>query len=240
MAQPSVFGIFGFSGDGWGLLLLTGAALTVAVALCGFALGAVLGGLGAWAKIAGGRGARAAAETYTTVLRGIPELLVIYLFYFGGSAAVTAIGQWLGADGFVGIPGFLAGVLAVGFTSGAQQTEVFRGAYHAVARGEIEAAVACGMPRALRLRRIVAPLVLRYALPGLGNVWQTVLKAAALISVTGVADLLRQAQVGAGSTGLPFDFYVVAACAFLAISAVSGWALNVAERFYSRGLRQGR
>lgn len=236
--QDSMLGLFGFSSEGWGWLLLAGAGTTLAVALGGFALGALLGTLGAWARISGGRVPDLLAQTYTTVLRGIPELLVIYLFYFGGSAAITALGKAFGASGFIGIPGFIAGVLAVGFTSGAQQTEVFRGAYFAVAKGELEAATACGMSRMLRLRRILAPLVLRHALPGLGNVWQTVLKASALISVTGAADLLRQAQVGAGSTGLPFDFFLVAALVFLLISACSGWAMTAAERFFSRGVRR--
>ena len=108
--------------------------------------------------IAGSREARTVADGYTTVLRGIPDLLVIYLFYFGGSAVVTAAGRLFGAEGFIGFPGFLAGSLAVGVTSGAQFTEIFRGGFKAVHPGEIEAAVACGMSRRLRFRRIVAPL----------------------------------------------------------------------------------
>ncbi len=154
-------------------------------------------------KDLGGRSVRFAADTYTTVLRGIPDLLVIFLFYFGGSAVVTAFGRLFGAEGFVGFPGFLAGSLAVGVTSGAQFAEVFRGAFKAVHAGEIEAAIACGMGRSLRFRRIIVPLTLRHALPGLGNIWQVVLKESALVSITGVAELLRQTQIAAGSTGLP-------------------------------------
>jgi octopine/nopaline transport system permease protein len=116
---------------------------------------------------------------------------------------------------------------------------VFRGAFKAVHPGEIEAAIACGMPRALRFRRIIAPLTLRHALPGLGNVWQVVLKESALVSITGVAEILRQAQVGAGSTGLPFDFYLIAGLLYLAISSVSGGGLRQAERRFNRGVRRG-
>lgn len=112
--------------------------MTILIALSGYTIGAVIGTLGAWAKISGGRGLRVAADAYTTVLRGIPDLLVIYLLYFGGSAAITSIGRLFGADGFISFPGFLAGALAVGITSGAQHTEVFRGAFKAVHRGEIE------------------------------------------------------------------------------------------------------
>lgn len=182
---------------------------------------------------------RALAGFYTTVLRGIPDLLVIYLFYFGGSAAVTAVSKWFGAEGFVGFPGFLAGALAVGITSGAQQTEVFRGAFRAVHPGELEAAIACGMSPILRFRRILAPLTLRHALPGMGNVWQVVLKESALVSVTGVVELLRQSQIGAGSTGLPFDFYVIAAAIYLAISTLSGGLLQLGEKRLARGVRRG-
>ncbi|AOZ04142.1 ABC transporter permease [Cupriavidus sp. USMAHM13] len=238
MMEPSIFDVFGFSSQGWGPLLMASAATTFAVAVCGLLAGGVFGALGCWAKVGGRQPLPALATAYTTVLRGIPELLVIYLFYFGGSAALTRIGTWMGAGGFVGIPGAVAGVLAIGITSGAQLTEVFRGACNAVSRGELEAAVACGMPRLLRLRRILVPLTLRHAMPGIGNVWQMVLKASALISVTGVADLLGRAQIGANATGMPFDFFFAAALLFLLISACTGRALRATERFYARGVRQ--
>ncbi|KZS50364.1 octopine/nopaline transport system permease protein [Rhizobium sp. BK077] len=239
MSQPGILELISFGSDGWGKALLAGAWMTILIALAGYTIGAVIGSFGAWAKISGGRSLRIAADAYTTVLRGIPDLLVIYLFYFGGSAVVTAVGRLLGAEGFLGFPGFLAGSLAVGVTSGAQFTEIFRGAFKAVHAGEIEAAIACGMGRLLRFRRIIAPLTLRHALPGMGNVWQVVLKESALVSITGVAELLRQTQVAAGSTGLPFDFYVIAGAIYLMISTGSGLFLRRAERHLSRGVRRG-
>ncbi|AFL50520.1 octopine/nopaline transport system permease protein [Sinorhizobium fredii] len=239
MNSPGLFDIVSFGPDGWGQALAAGAWMTILIALAGLAIGSVIGTFGAWAKISGGPVPRLIAEAYTTILRGIPDLLVIYLFYFGGSAVVTAVGQFFGAEGFVSFPGFAAGALAVGVTSGAQQTEVFRGAFRAVHPGELEAATACGMGRVLKFRRITAPLTLRHALPGLGNVWQVVLKESALVSVTGVVELLRQAQIGAGSTSLPFDFYFIAAMIYLAISTVSGTFLNASERWLSRGVRRG-
>ncbi len=142
------------------------------------------------------------------MLRGIPDLLVIYLFYFGGSAVRDRRSAGSSAPtALSAFPGFLAGSLAIGIISGAHQTEVFRGAFKAVHPGEIEAARRLRhAARASLFRRIIAPLTLRHALPGLGNVWQVVLKESALVSVTGVVELLRQAQIGAGSTGQPFDF----------------------------------
>ncbi|MCQ8780573.1 ABC transporter permease [Mangrovibrevibacter kandeliae] len=236
MNQPGFFELMSFGPGGWGAAMLFGALMTLAVAVCGFAIGAVFGAVAALAKIAGNRLARIVADVYTTVLRGIPDLLVIYLFYFGGSSVLTAAGRLFGSEGFIGLPGFAAGALAIGVVSGAQHTEVFRGAYRAVQPGEIEAAVACGMRPLLRFRRIIAPLVLRHALPGLGNVWQIVLKESALVSVTGTVELLRQSQVGAGSTREPFYFYAAAGLLYLAITSISGFGFRRAEMHYRRGV----
>ena len=159
--------------------------MTIAVSATAFALGSVLGALIAWARIEGNRPLQIAADAYVTVLRGIPDLLVIYLLYFGGSQALTAIAHVLGAKGFVGVNSFAAGAIAVGAISGAYQSEIFRGAYHAIARGELEAARSVGMSRPLLFRRIIVPQALRFAIPGLGNVWQLALKESALISVVG-------------------------------------------------------
>jgi octopine/nopaline transport system permease protein len=238
MNQLGFLDLMGFGPQGWGPAMLLGAVMTIAVAGSGFFLGAAIGTLGAWAKIAGGPLTRGIADLYTTVLRGIPDLLVIYLFYFGGSSVMTALGHLFGATGFVGFPGFAAGALAIGIVCGAHHTEVFRGAFRAVSRGELEAARAVGMGPVLRFRRIVAPLVLRYALPGLGNVWQLVLKESALVSVTGVVELVREAQIGAGSIRQPFDFFIAAAALYLCVTSVSGWGLRRAERHFARGMRR--
>ncbi len=239
MNHPGLLDILSFSSGGWGPAIATGAVMTVLIAVAGFLIGAVIGTFGAWAKIAGGPVIRAVADGYTTILRGIPDLLVIYLFYFGGSAAVTAVGRWFGADGFIGFPGFLAGALRRGRHVG---RAAHRGVQGRVPGGSSwragSSAIACGMSRWLRFRRIVVPLTLRHALPGLGNVWQVVLKESALVSVTGVVELMRQSQIGAGSTGLPFDFYTIAAGVYLAISTVSGLMLQSAERRFSRGTRR--
>lgn len=228
--------LMGFGPRGWGLALVTAAGMTLAVAACGFALGAVFGALAAAAKVAGGRIGRGLADVYTTVLRGIPDLLVIYLFYFGGSTLLSAVGAWFGATGFLGLPAFATGALALGIVSGAYQAEVYRGAYLALPRGELEAARAVGMSSALMFRRVVAPQVLRYALPGLGNVWQLILKESALVSVVGLVELLRQSQIGAGSTRQPFDFYLAAAALYLVITTVSTWGFSRAEARARRGL----
>jgi octopine/nopaline transport system permease protein len=232
------FEIMGFGPGGWGPAMLAAAAMTLAVAICGFLAGAVIGTLVAWMKLSGSRLARGFGDAYTTVLRGIPDLLVIYLFYFGASAALGSVAGLFGATGFIGVPAFVTGALAIGVVSGAYQAEVFRGAYGSLNRGELEAARAVGMGRGLMFRRILAPQILRYAIPGLGNVWQLVLKESALISVTGLVELLRQSAIGAGSTRQPFTFYMTAAALYLVITTVSTWAFQRAEARSLRGLRR--
>jgi octopine/nopaline transport system permease protein len=244
--------------SGWLDELTFATGLTLLVALAGFALGAVFGGLAATAKLSGSRVLRGAADTYTTVLRGIPDLLVIYLFYFGGSAALTKIASLFGATGFIGLPPFLTAAIAIGIVNGAYQAEVIRGAYQAIAPGEFEAARACGMSGWTLLRRITVPQVLRYALPALGNVWQLVLKESALVAVIGLTvhlpaidvfslftlpevrfnDLLHQAHVAAGSTRLPFIFYMTAAGFYLVLTTLSYAVFQRAERRALVGMRR--
>ena len=232
------FYLVGFGPTGWGIQIIEATLMTVAVSLCAFLFGMVFGTLGAWAKLSSSLVARGAGEIYTTVLRGIPDLLVIYLLYFGGSTVLTTIGRALGSEGFIGVNAFLTGALAVGIVSGAYQTEVFRGAFLAIARGEIEAAKSVGMRPLLMFRRIVAPQVVRFALPGMGNVWQLVLKESALISVTGLVELLRQSQVAAGSTKQPFPFYITAMAMYLLLTTVSSWLFRRGEMRAMRGVRR--
>ncbi|HEY2132274.1 MAG TPA: ABC transporter permease subunit [Acetobacteraceae bacterium] len=232
------FTLIGFGPTGWGWQLLDASLMTLAVSACAFAASLVFGTLGAGAKLSVSRAVRRASEVYTTVVRGVPDLLVIYLFYFGGSQVMTSLGHLLGREGFLGLNGFMVGMLAVGLVAGAYQTEVIRGAYQAIPRGEIEAAQVIGMGRMLMLRRIIAPRVLRYALPGMGNVWQQVVKESALISVTGLAEIMRQIHVGAGSTRLPFDFYITGLFLYLILTSLSGLVFHGVEGWSMRGERR--
>ncbi|MFC0407376.1 ABC transporter permease [Roseomonas elaeocarpi] len=228
--------LLGFGPEGWGAVLLRAALTTAILSVCAFAIGAVLGTLCAWAKLGGAKPIRWLAEGYTTVMRGVPDLLVIYLFYFGGRQAVSALAQFFGmGPGGVEVNGFLAGALAIGLISGAGQGEVLRGAYHAIPKGEIEAGRVAGMGRWLLFRRVIFPQGLRTALPALGNQWQNVIKESALVSVTGVVETLRQISVAADSTQLPFLFYAVGAGIYLAITTGSGLVFRAAEWWTMRG-----
>ena len=234
----SYLALMGFGAGGWGAAMSWAALMTLAVSITALLIGSIVGSLIASAKLSPSRGWRVFGEGYTTVMRGVPDLLVIYLIYFGGSTVVSRIAQAFGHDGFVAVPSFLSGALAVGLVSAAYQAEVYRGAYGAVPKGQIEAAVAAGMGRALRFRRIVAPLVLRYALPGLGNVWQLALKESALVSVTGLVELLRMSQIGSGSTRQPFAFYTTAGALYLVLTTVSGTVFRRAEASAAKSTRR--
>ena len=232
------FTLIGFGPTGWGWQLVQATLMTISVSASAYLTGLVFGTLGAWAKLSGSRAAHFGGDVYTTVVRGVPDLLVVYLFYFGGSEVLTAAGRMFGQEGFFGLNGFMVGTLAVGVVSGAYQTEVIRGAYVAIPRGEIEAARAVGMGRLLMLRRIITPRVLRFALPGMGNVWQQVLKESALISVTGLAEIMRQIHIGAGSTRQPFDFYITGFLLYLLLTACSGFCFRGAETWSLRPERR--
>lgn len=238
MVQLEYFELVGFGPNGWGAVLLAGMAMTILVAIGGFLCGAIIGAAVASAKLSRSLIAKILADFYTTILRGVPDLLVIYLFYFGGSSALTMIGGLLGAEGFIGLPSFVTGVMALGVVSGAYQAEVMRGAYNALSKGELEAARSVGMHRSLMFRRIVVPQVLRYAIPGLGNVWQLILKQSALISVTGLVELLYVSKMASGSTRQPFVFYLTAGALYLAITAVTAWAFRRLEDRMMRGVRR--
>ena len=244
--------------QGWLDELTFATGLTLLVALAGFCVGSLIGSIGAAAKLSPSAWSRGLADGYTTCLRGVPDLLVIYLFYFGGSSLLGAVAGLFGVTGFVGMPAFVTAALAIGLVNGAYQAEVLRGAYLAIPRGELEAATACGMSGMTKLWRIIVPQTLRFALPGLGNVWQLVLKESALVAVIGLTvhlpaidifqwftlpevrfnDLLRQAHVAAGSTRQPFVFYMAAAGFYLLLTTFSTLAFQWAEKRALVGMRR--
>lgn len=224
---------------GWGDQMAFGALVTLLVAVAAYALGIVLGSLLAAMKLSGVPPLRWLAAVYTTVVRGIPELLVIYLVFFGGGTALRAIASGMfGYEGYIELPIFATGTICLGVSAGAYAAEVIRGAVQVVPKGQLEAAVAIGMSRGQRFRRILVPQVARFALPGLGNVWQFTLKDTSLISVIGLVEIMRQAAVAAGSTKEPFTFYMVAAVLYLGLTSVSNRGFDAAERWANKGVRR--
>ena len=226
--------ILGFGENGWGSLILSAALTTLLLSLVAMMVGAVVGSGVAAAKLSPRRPVRWLGDGYSVIFRGIPELLIIYLFYFGGSGLITQIGQLFGADGFIEVPPFLIGALAIGLISASYQGEVFRAGRLALNAGEVEAAQAIGMPKWRIVQRIILPQVVRYALPGLSNVWQMSLKDSALISVTGIVELMRASQVAAGSTRQYFTFYLIGGICYLVLTLLSNTAFKKAEQRLGR------
>ncbi len=227
-----------FNLEGYGASLLEGALMTVVVGLTAMAVAIVLGLLGAWGKLSGSGVARFATDTYTTIVRGVPELIMLLLVYFGVPTLIQDTSAALGHEVVVNLDPFTAGSLTIGFIYGAFCTEVFRGAFQSVPPGQIEAARAAGMHEILTFRRIRFPLAMRYALPGLGNVWMVLIKATALISIIQLDELMRNARIAANTTHKPFTFYFVASLIFLLITILSMWGQKHAERWANRGVRR--
>lgn len=224
---------------GYGWMLWDGLQVTLLVGICSLAVGLLLGLFGAWGKLSKSRVAQGIANTYTTIVRGVPELILLLLVYYGTPTLIQSVLSSMGHDITLDINPFIAGVATLGFIYGAFATEVFRGAFQAIAPGQIEAARAIGMNRALVFRRILLPQVWRYALPGLGNVWMVLVKATALVSVIQLPELMRNADVAARAVKLPFTFFFVASLIYLGITIVSTIAQHRAEAWANRGVRRG-
>lgn len=228
--QVLEFGRNGFADE-----LLRGAANTLVIAASSFAMGLVLGQAGALAKLYGGPVSRFIANIYTTVIRAVPELVLILLLFFAGTRGISALGVAVGY-GPVDINGTLAAIGVLGFVQGAYSTEVIRGAIQAIPLGQIEAARAYGMSGPLVFRRIILPAMLPNAIPGLANLWMIVIKDTALITVTGASGELAMAtKLAAGFTKKYFLFYFVSGCIYLTMTLVSNYLLGHLERWVRRG-----
>lgn len=221
--------VLSFGKTGFGDELLLGTYRTLLIAVCAYALGLILGLIGASAKLYGGQAVRSVAQVYTTVVRGIPELILILFLYFAGTRGISAIGQAVGY-GTIDINGTLAGILVLGFVQGAYSTEVLRGAIQAVPAGQIEAARAYGMSPLQTFLRITLPAMLPNAIPGLANLWLEALKGTTLVVVTGATpELLQYAKNAAGYTKRYFLFYFTAGFIYLLITLVSNFFIKRLE-----------
>lgn len=218
--------------QGFGDQIALGAFTTLRTAFTSLALGIGVGLCGAMAKRSRLAIIRWLAELYTTIVRGIPELLIILILYFGGTVALTTLfGRYIEVDAFA------TGVFALTIVFGAYATEVFRAAIQAVPSGQIEAAQALGLSKISVWHLVIIPQMWRYAIPGLGNLWLTLLKDTALISVVGLEDLMRKTTIAAGSTHDPLTFYSIAAGLYLLFTSVSLVGLTLLERRADRGVR---
>ncbi len=216
--------------------ILSGLGVTLSVAALSLLVACVFGLLGALAKLSNSRTARGVAEVYTTLIRGVPELVLMLIIFYGGQILLNG---WVEAQGwdYIDVPPFAAGTLTIGFIFGAYLTETFRGAILAVPRGQMEAAAAYGLGRATAVRRILLPQMVRHALPGFANNWLVMVKATALVSIIGLDDMLHRANMASSATREPFTFYMLVAALYLAITTVSILLLSRLEKRYSLGVK---
>jgi arginine/ornithine transport system permease protein len=224
---------------GYGPRLLEGAGVTLQLAVLSLILALILGLLTASAKMSRNWLLHKVATLYTTVIRGVPDLVLMLLLFFGGQMALNvatdAIYDRFGVDWYINLNAFAAGVLTIGFIFGAYMGETFRGAFMAVEHGQIEAGKAYGMSPWLVFRRIRFPQMMRHALPGISNNWMVLLKTTALVSVIGLSDMVRVAAEASRATHEPFTFLIPVAAVYLLIASVSEWLFARLQKRYNVG-----
>ncbi len=230
-------GLSAFSLKGFGPLLLQGTWMTVKLSVFSLAVSVLLGLLGATAKLSSLPFLRVPAQIYTTLIRGVPDLVLMLLIFYSLQIWLTSFTDFMEWD-YIEIDPFSAGVITLGFIYGAYFTETFRGAILAVPRGQLEAATAYGLTRGQRFRFVTYTQMMRFALPGINNNWCVMLKATALVSIIGLADLVKAAQDAGKSTYQLFYFLVIAAFIYLLITSASNFVLRRLERRYSAGSRE--
>jgi polar amino acid transport system permease protein len=230
--------LFAFGDTGWGDQLLQGLLVTIQLALTALPVGLVLGFAAAGASLSPYGWLRAIGTGYTTIMRGLPELLTLFVVYNGLGVLLNALASWWNPDARLELSSFVAGVIALGLVFGAFAGEVLRGAFQALSKGQMEAGKAIGMRPSQVFFRIMLPQVWRFALPGLGNLWINLLKDTALVSVIALDDLMRMTQVAVRSTKQPFTFFLAACLIYWALCVVSEIVLAQLERRANRGVRR--
>ena len=227
--------LLAFGDTGWGDELFYATLMTIAVSITSMFIGFLFALIFTPLKLSKNKILNFIANSYTTIIRGVPELLVIYLFFFGGTGAVMFVASIFGYNEYIEINAFFTGAIAIGIISGAYSTEVFRGAIQSIDKGQFEAANVLGLNKFGKFFKIILPQTLRLAIPNLSNVWQITLKDTSLISVTGLVEIMRQSYIAAGSTRDPLFFYSFAAVLYLLLTFVSMKLINRLEVKYSRG-----
>ena len=227
--------LLAFGDTGWGDELFYATLMTLAVSITAMLIGFLFALIFTPLKLSKYKSLNLIGNFYTTVIRGVPELLVIYLFFFGGSGAIMFVASMFGYYEYIEINAFITGSFAIGIISGAYSTEVFRGAVQSIDKGQFEASEVLGFKKKIYYYKIIIPQMLRLALPNISNVWQITLKDTSLISVTGLVEIMRQSYIAAGYTRDPLFFYSFAAVLYLFLTFLSMKMFNKLEKNYSKG-----
>jgi polar amino acid transport system permease protein len=226
--------LLSFGADGWGDEIASGVVVTVSLALATVPLGLLAGFLIALAKQSQERSLRLAANIYTTIFRGLPELLTLFLVFYGVQLGVQRVVAFVSPGASIEINAFVAGMVALGVVFSSFASEVFLSAFRAIPRGQYEGGQAIGLTRFQTMRLVILPQLVRIALPGLSNLWLILLKDTALVSVIGLSDIIRQAGIAARVTKEAFLFFGVACLLYLVLAMLSSIAFAMIERWAGR------
>ncbi|NOV16528.1 ABC transporter permease [Ensifer adhaerens] len=223
--------------DGYGPLVLVGLLTTIELAVLSIAGAFFVGIVGASCKLSSRRSLRLAATVYTTVIRSVPDLVMMLLLFYSLQMWLNGVTDRLGLHQ-IDIDPFAAGAITLSFIYGAYFTETFRGAFQAVPRGQLEAAAAYGMTPWKTFCRILFPQMMRHALPGIGNNWQVMIKATALVSLIGLNDLIKVTQDAGKASSSFFFFSILSAAIFLGLATATNVVVFMLERYFSTGVRR--
>lgn len=224
-----------FGDLGWGDEFLVATLMTIIVSISSMGLGIFIAIFTAWAKLSYSKLLIFIANFYTTVIRGIPELLVIYLIFFGGSSLVMKLAKIFGYNGYIELNSLTISIIAIGIISATYSSEVLRAAFLSVDKGQTEAAKTLGLSKIQIFFKILAPQILRHAIPGLGNVWQVTLKDTSLISVTGLVEIMRQTRISSNVEHSPLTFCITAALLYLFLTTFSSKFFHYLEIKSNKG-----
>ena len=227
--------LLAFGKTGWGDELFIATLMTLAVSITAMLIGFLFALIFTPLKLSNNKFYNLIANCYTTVIRGVPELLVIYLIFFGGNAVVMSIAKVFGYNKYIELNALTIATIAIAVISATYSSEVLRAAYLSISKGQIEAAKALGMNKFSIFFKVITPQVIRHALPGIGNVWQITLKDTSLISVTGLVEIMRQSRISSNVEHSPLTFLITAAILYLCLTTISGRVFKTLEINYSKG-----
>ncbi|WP_027169352.1 ABC transporter permease [Mesorhizobium sp. WSM3224] len=234
MPAQSIWTLLSWGPDGWSDDIASGVLVTIALALATLPIGLVIGFFVAFAKQQEEPALRLAGNIYTTVFRGLPELVTLFLFFFGMPLLLQHLVRLFNPDATIDVNGFVAGMIVLSLIFSSYASEVFLSAFRAIPKGQYEGGYAIGLSKWQTMRLVVLPQLIRIAFPGLENCWLSLLKDTSLVSVVNLAETLRQSGVAARVTKHSFLFYSVAALIFLLLAVLSSIATSYILRHLGR------
>jgi len=231
LCVAEMLGLLSFGPEGWGDDIASGVLVTVSLALATLPLGLAAGFFVALGKQSEEPSLRLASNVYTTLFRGLPELLTLFLVYYGAQIGLQQLIVLFGGSSGIEINSFVAGMVALGVVFSSYASETFLSAFRAIPRGQYEGGYAIGLSKWQTMRLVILPQLVRIALPGLSNLWLILLKDTSLVSVIGLADIIRQTGIAARVTREAFLFFGVACLLYLALAILSSFAFAAIERW---------